>query len=148
MRPDPGKVLMGVTAALFYDITPDVRTPFGQALTGMAGTLTLIVSQEFDRMVDRLAQENDATVALLERGLELADGGLRTTIEAALTDRTPADFRVATFQAINDRLRGALVELHVAVEAMDSDAARALNEAIWVELAASTKRRDVQLPGR
>jgi hypothetical protein len=45
----------------------------------------------------------------------------------------------------NAALRGLLVELHAHVEALDTPAARRLDEAIWSELVVSTERRKLSL---
>ena len=54
MRPDPPKVLMGIANALFLNVMPETRTPFGQTIAGMAGSLAFAVALEFDRLANRL----------------------------------------------------------------------------------------------
>jgi hypothetical protein len=133
--------------AMLADLPPDIRTPFGQSTAGIAGTLTLIVAEEFDRMADRLAAENKAVAGILREATALLPG-LAGRIEEALESMTPSDLRVSSFQAVNDRLRGLLIEVHAALEERGTAEGQALVERIWAELEASTRRREVQLPGR
>jgi hypothetical protein len=146
MRPTPDKVLAGVATALFMDITPDVRTPFGQSAAGMAGTLTLVLAQEVDRLVDRLHSEATAIAALLMDARELLLPPDQDVVDAAMQALPPPDLKVSTMQAANDRLRAALITVHAAVEALDSAEARAMNARIWEELKESTRRRHVEVP--
>jgi hypothetical protein len=148
MRPDPGKVLEGAAMAMLADLTPQVRTPFGQNVAGMAGTLNIILAQEFDRLVDRLARENEAIAAIFVDAAERVPPELATRLRDAIDTREPADLRVSTLQAINDRLRGLLIEVHIAVENDPRPEAAALNARIWTELKESTLRRQVVLPIR
>lgn len=147
MRPDPPIVLRGIAMAMLADLPPDIRTPFGQSTAGIAGTLSLIVAEEFDRMADRLAAENEAVAAILREATELVPG-LAGRIKEALERVTPSNLRVSSFQAVNDRLWGLLIEVHAALEEVRTTEAEALLERIWAELEASTRRREVQLPGR
>jgi hypothetical protein len=148
MRPDPGKVLEGTAMAMLADLTPQVRTPFGQNVAGMAGTLNIILAQEFDRLVDRLARENEAVAAILAAAASLVPREFATRLREAVDGCQPADLRVSTLQAVNDRLRSLLIEAHIAVESDTRPEAAALNTRIWTELKESTLRRQVQLPVR
>ena len=65
MRPNPSRVLGGVTMALAVQLPPDIRTAFGQALAQMAGGLTYMLSVEMERIVDRLNVENHAIAEIL-----------------------------------------------------------------------------------
>ena len=61
---------------------------------------------------------------------------------AAAGDR---GYRISQLDADNDALRALLVVLHAHVETLEGDAARALEDRIWRELAASTERRRLSL---
>ncbi len=148
MRPDPSTVLRGTAAAMMVDLPKDIRTPFGLSTAGTAGALNLIVAEEFDRMVDRLAEENAATAAILADAQSAVDRELSDRIAVALAEPAPANLRVSTFQALNDRLRALLVEVHAFVDGSGEPAAAELNERIWAELDASTRRREVHLAQR
>lgn len=142
MRPDTPKVLYGIAGALVMQIMPEVRTPIaGQTLTLSAALLSM-VAQEFDRAAARLVEENRAVRALLaEASGVVSDGTLRSRIAAEVADTAEHDFHVSALQAVNDRLRSLLTDVHAAVEATPGAAAAGLNERIWDELKESTRRR-------
>jgi hypothetical protein len=105
----------------------------------------MIASEEGDRLVDRLVEENGALRALFARAAPVVtDGALaeRLTAAAASSD---GSLRVSILQPENHRLRALLIDLHSAVEEDPSAAARALEEEIWAELARSNRRRALTL---
>ena len=141
MKPDVTAVLADLTGRLAMEIAPKVQPAF------LAGSLSLIagvlsaVAEEFDRAADRRAEENAAI-----RGIFAAAAGLDLpqTLAgrlAALAATADTSLRVSALEAANAELRAALIELHAAVEVSDDPRAKALNEAVWKELAASTERR-------
>ncbi len=143
MRPDPGRVLMGLTSKLALTVAADCRTPFGQTTAGHAAALTMVLAQEVDRLPERLYRETEAVSAILEDALPLLDRTLAARVRETLANRTSPDLRISSLQAANDAVRAVLVDVHAAVEALDSAAARAMNERIWDELRESTRRRHV-----
>ena len=145
MKPDPSVALNGLAQTLIADLSPDIRTPFGQSTASMSAGVAMLLARQVDGLVDRLVVENDATAAILSDACTLLTASLADRVRLAVRDRTPADLKVSTVQAINDRLRALLIEVHAEVEAQDSPQAAALNERIWSELAESTRRREVDL---
>jgi hypothetical protein len=145
MRPDPGTVLMGVTKKLMTDVIADARTPFGQAIAGYAGALTMVLAQEVDGLADRLFNETEAVAEILRDALPLLEADLAHRTHHVIDGRGAPDLRISSLQAANDRVRAALIEVHAAVEALDTPEAIALNERIWDELRESTRRRHVAL---
>ena len=139
MKPEPGRVLQGVGISLLTAVLPEVATPFGQQTASSAGALALMISEEFDRAPDRLSRENAELRDILASARSV------TPEEAEAIDRglsaNAESLRVSALQAENDALRGALIGVHAAVEALDTPEAAALNERIWAELVESTKRR-------
>jgi len=145
MRPDAGRVLNGVAVALMTKVAPEIRTPFGQQLAGLSAVLLRVVATEFDRMADRLSVENGAVAAILsDAAAVLPDASLAVRAREAADAATAPDLRVSTLQAINDRLRAILVEVHAAIEETPGEEARAMEERIWEELRESTRRRHVE----
>jgi hypothetical protein len=145
MRPDAGRVLNGVAVALMTRVAPEIRTPFGQQLAGLSAVLLRVVATEFDRIADRLSVENAAVAAILsDAAAVLPDASLNVRAREAANAATPPDLRVSTLQAINDRLRAILVEVHAAIEETPGEEARAMEERIWEELRESTRRRHVE----
>ncbi len=146
MRPDPSRVLTGIAMAMLTQLPPDIRTPFGQSLSQMGGMLNLVLATEIERIVDRLNVENLAIAPILADAAAIVDGGLAQRLNDAAGAERPPDLRLSTLQAINDRLRGLLLEVHVAVEQRASPEAQALDARIWDELRESTRRRHVEAP--
>ena len=145
MRPDAGRVLNGVAVAHMTKVAPEIRTPFGQQLAGLSAVLLRVVATEFDRMADRLSVENGAVGAILsDAAAVLPDASLAVRAREAADAATAPDLRVSTLQAINDRLRAILVEVHAAIEETPGEEARAMEERIWEELRESTRRRHVE----
>lgn len=145
MTPDPSKVLPALAGALGQQVVPEVRTPFAGQTVGLSATLLMILAQDYDRHPAMLAEENLAVRDLLRAGAPLiADEGLRVKL-ADLDARQPnSDLRISGLTNENSELRRALIDVHAAVEAIDSPQARALDERIWAEMARSTKRRHVE----
>ena len=145
MRPDAGRVLNGVAVALMTRVAPEIRTPFGQQLAGLSAVLLRVVATEFDRIADRLSVENAAVAAILsDAAAVLPDASRNVRAREAANAATPPDLRVSTLQAINDRLRAILVDVHAAIEETPGEEARAREERIWEELRESTRRRHVE----
>ena len=145
MRPDAGRVLNGVAVALMTRVAPEIRTPFGQQLAGLSAVLLRVVATEFDRIADRLSVENAAVAAILsDAAAVLPDASLNVRAREAANAATLPDLRVSTLQAINDRLRAILVDVHAAIEETPGEEARAMEERIWEELRESTRRRHVE----
>ncbi|MFN0095551.1 MAG: hypothetical protein ACKVVT_12360 [Dehalococcoidia bacterium] len=147
MRPHPEKVLGGVVAALSADLPPVISTPFGVATAGHATMLTLVIAHEVDRLADRLHRENEAVKAILRDAAPLLTPAARTAVHEAIAREAP-DIRVSSLLAVNDAVRAALVDVHAAVEGIDSPEARTMDARIWEELKESTRRRHVMIPGR
>jgi hypothetical protein len=135
-------VLYTIAGALVSQVAPQVATPFGQQTAGLSAMMATILAQEFDRAASRLVDENAAIVATFASAATMAlPGALAEKLAAAVDAPPAADFRVSALQARNDSLRGLLVELHVAVETIDSTEARVIDARIWDELRESTRRR-------
>jgi hypothetical protein len=104
-----------------------------------------IVREEWDRAAARRVQENAALRALFRDALPVvSDTDLRRKLAAA-ADSADASLLVSELDAGNDALRALLIELHAHVETLETPGARALEDAIWRELVASTERRKLSL---
>lgn len=145
MKPEPARVLQGVGMTLLTTVLGDAQTPFGQQTVSVAGGLVFMVADEFDRAADRLVVENAIVRDILIDARPLLPPAMRSGIDTAIATRSTS-YKVSALQAENDVLRGALVDVHAAVDAIDSDeakvAAQAFSERIWAELVASTRRRE------
>lgn len=142
MRPSPPRVLSGIATALFTQVLPEIRTPFGNQTVGLAGGLAMMAAEEFDRAAARLVEENAAVLEILHRARgATGDVALETELDGLLGLLPGTDLRVSALQAENDRLRALLIRVHVAVEGREDEDARLLDALIWDELRQSTRRR-------
>lgn len=130
---------------LIGDVAPHVAPSYRQASVLSAGVLLTSVNEELDRIAERRITENEVLRALFRDAAPVVDAdALRARLEAA-GSAEEAGYRISQLDASNDALRGLLIELHACVEALEGDAARAIESRIWQELAASTERRRLSL---
>lgn len=141
MTPIVPDVLNELAQLLARCAQPDADPAERSASLGMSALLLGIAAQEWDRAADRLVEENAALRRLFSRALpHLGQGSISQRLEGLAQAQEP-DFRISTLETANSALRDALIDLHVAVEALDDPAARSLEAEIWGELARSTERR-------
>jgi hypothetical protein len=124
MTPDVPTVLSELAALAMRNAVPDV--PEGERLNALTLTAMLlgVVAEVWDGAADKLVTENRALAQLL--GDSAAE----------------SDLRLSALRVENARLRGLLINAHVAAEDA-GDAAR--DAAIWAELIASTERRKLSI---
>ena len=144
MRPQPPQVLMGMAGVLMMQVAPELQTPFAQQNIGSVAGILAMLAQDFDRAAARLAEENEAMVALFRRAsTAVPTRPLQSRIVQEIAANPNADIHVSKLQAENDRLRRLLVEVHALVEPLPGAEAAAINEEIWDELRESTRRRHI-----
>jgi hypothetical protein len=140
VKPDPQLVLNHLAGVMLQTIAPQAPG-YLSGLAGMSGMALAMLAQEWDRAAHRRAEENRAIRALFRQAETVRlDPALAQELRG-LAGGADEDLRVSALEAENVRLRRALIRLQAAVEAQDEPAARALNAAIWAELALSTERR-------
>jgi hypothetical protein len=141
VKPDENLVLADFAARFAGEIAPQVQPAYLASAIGMSAGILGMIAEDWDRAASRRVEENRAVRGLFRGAVGLAlEAGLAARL-AALAEGNDDDLRLSALEAGNEALRAALIELHVAVEAMDGAAAKGLNDAIWRELAASTERR-------
>ena len=141
MKPDENLVLADCAARFATVIAPEVQPAYLAASIGMFGGILGMIAEDWDRAASRRVEENRAIRRLFGQASGLAlEVGLSARL-ATMAEGNDDDLRLSALEAGNEALRAALIDLHAAVEAMDGQAANALNDAIWVELSASTERR-------
>lgn len=128
MTPSVPDVLLDLAGRIAAAAAPEADPADRAATLGLSALLLSLAAEAWDGAAHNLVQENRALHALLLRGATLVP-------PPAAGDE--ADLRISALAAENRRLRAALITLQIAAEAQD----RALNEAIWAELAASAERR-------
>ena len=144
MKPEVGRFLEVAMGHLLGRVGPAL-SGYDQSSVMLLATMLGSVREEFDRAAARRVVENEALRALFAEAAPVVEQeglGERLREAAAEEDR---DLAVPALEAANVRLRELLIELHVHVEGLHSEAARALESAIWRELAASTERRKLAL---
>lgn len=132
MTPTVPIVLNGLARTLLMDLAPQISAAYAGQTLQLAGALSMMIAQEFDRAAARLVEENTAVEALL------ADAG----------DPSPTwepSLLISALQARNHDLRARLIRLHEAVETRDDPASRDLEARIWAELVESTRRRQLDM---
>ena len=139
MTPTVPIVLNGLARTLLMDLAPQVTVAYAGQTVQLAGVLTMMIAQEFERAAARLVEENAAVEAIL------ADAG--DDFASLAVAREPS-LMVSALQARNRDLRAALTRLHAQVDTVDTPEARALEARIWTELVESTRRRllDMAMP--
>lgn len=141
MTPTVPEVLAELAGLIARNAMPDVDPADRASALGLSALLLGVAAQDWDRAAARLVEENAAVRALLsDAPAALGEGELAERLWSLSAGRDE-DLRVSALEAANAVLRAALIELHAAVEGRDQPAARALEAAIWAELAASTERR-------
>jgi len=145
MIPDVVTVLGGIARALLTDLGPEVKTPYGALTVQLGAGLVSMIAQESDRAAARLVEENDAVSGLLHAGADVSDDTeLSAALRAAPTG-APTSLLVSDLRRQNAALRALLTRLHAHLEVRADPPARALEDQIWTELAASTRRRNLDL---
>ena len=139
MKPEPPAVLGALAAWLTQDLAPGV-VAYQQSALGLSAALLGMTIEEWDRGAARRVEENRAIRGLLRRGADLVEARLSARFQA-LSGEADNDLRLSALEAANAELRQALIDLQAAIEALDGEAARTLDAAIWQELRASTERR-------
>lgn len=141
MTPNARAILADLAQRMGGLFGPDLKTPYLAANAGMTAIVLTMMAEESDRTAHRLAEENRAIRAIFRDAAALpAPAGLAERLRN-LVSGDETDLRISSLQAANDALRDALIDLHAFVETEASEAAKAIEAAIWAELSASTRRR-------
>lgn len=141
MKPDVHVVLGGFAGTLLMEMMPQLATDYAQKTTGLVGALLAAAAEEWEKAADWRAEESRALRRLFADAAAVVDD---ETLRARLREeagRSLESLRLSALEAENTRLRALLIDLHAAVEALDSPDARRIDSAIWEELRLSTERR-------
>lgn len=142
--PDASIVLRAIADLISAEHPPAAAgqsVDYGKQQLTRSPMMMLAIAQEFDRAAHWRVQENCAIRQLFAQAVEQIDDPSLKQRLAAESARIDQDFRVSVLEETNRRLRALLVELHAQVQQANDAASEKLNEAIWLELRASTERR-------
>jgi hypothetical protein len=145
MIPDVASMLAGIARSVMLAGAAEEQSPYRAFSDQLLSALLMMIAQEFDRAAARLVEENDALMALFEQAQEaVRDDTLRSMLREVATVTTTS-LLVSALRDRNRRLRDVLIRLHAHVENREDPAGRALDQRIWSELEASTRRRQLDL---
>ncbi len=145
MVPGVPTVLNGIARAMLMDMLPQAGDAYAAQSLQLDAALLMCCAQEFDRAAARLAEENSALIELFAAAAAVVeDAALRDALRARSAEGSPG-LLVSTLHARNRALRALLIDLHAHVEQLAGAAAQAIDARIWAELAASTRRRQLDL---
>lgn len=134
------KIAGTLAGSLFMGQVVTPSTNYEAKSSMLAGLLVLMFTEDADRMVERLTEENAEIREIMQKATKIVvDQDLAGRAAAALD--AAGSLRVSVLQQENDRLRTLLVEVHAHVETIEGAPAVDLEEKIWAELRASAGRR-------
>jgi hypothetical protein len=140
MTPDARAVLADLAGRFAQVVAPNVKPAYLAGSVGLSAMLLAALAEEWDRAAQRLVEENRAIRTIFRKAAPLSPGSLAERL-GMLAAGADDDLHVSALEAANDALRAALTDLHAWIETQTGDAAQAVNEDIWAELAQSTQRR-------
>ena len=141
MKPSVDRMLEVSAMALMLRLGPALPTSYEQSTAGALGVLLLAVREEFERGAARRVEENTTLRALFARAQTVADDDALVARLREASAVQPSALEISALDAENAELRALLIATHAHVETLDTPEARALDDAIWRELARSTERR-------
>ena len=141
MSAEGARVLEVLTGYLMREIAPHLGPGYRQASVGTAAAMLASLREEWDRIAERLVDENTSLRRLFGGATSAVSAvGLRARLEEAGASEEPS-LRIAQLEQTNDELRALLIDLHAHVEESEHPAAARIEREIWSELVASTERR-------
>jgi len=145
VTPSPARLFELLTQNLLGEIMPAVEPAYRQSSVATWGILVQVAGEEFERAAARRSEENAALRTLFGEAAAVVTDAELAARAAEAAAGSDASLRISDLDASNRALRQLLIDVHAHVEGLDGDAARALDDAIWRELAASTERRRIPI---
>lgn len=150
MKPDMPEVLALIGRLIQDDAVPALGDSYAGAQLQRAIPLLAAVAEEFERAASRRLAELNALRALFAQAAPLVDQAplaraLAAAVAAAPDPDDPAQWRVTALDQRLSEQRALLVSLQAWAEAQAGPAVDALRQALWAELAESTRRRRLGL---
>lgn len=145
MRPNCDYILNTSAMLLATKFMPQIKTEIGQKELGLTALLLGVVSEEFDRAASRRIEENRGLRKLFSEAIPVVeDLSLKDRLKEA-AGLVEEDFRISALDKLNSDLLSIFIDLHSHIETLEGEDARRIEEAIWEELAAYTKRRELAI---
>ncbi len=131
---DIAMILDRLGKKLSIDVSPHLEGHYAGGHVIMAGLLTMMASEQFDGLVDRLlADIGDMRTLLIDGGVDVGDTRTRS-------------FKVSAVQEVHNRLSAELITLQERIELLDDPASRALNARIWRYFSEGAEARMPTMP--
>lgn len=142
MRPEVDATIQALIERLMVEVQPVLPTTYGQGNLALMAMLLAASAEQWDTAAAWRVEENTRLKALFRAAAPVVGADLANRLRAQ-ADAPDCGLRISALNAENDALRGLLVELHAAVEALPGAGARQIDDAIWEELAQSCRRRQL-----
>ena len=145
MKPDADHLLRMLAGRLLTHVMPAIRTEYTQSNIALVSLLMMAAAEDFDRAAARLIEENRQMRRIFaDAAAIVSDLNLKQRLETA-AKTIDEDFRVSALESANQPMRSLLIDLHAHIENLEGEDAEEMNDAIWVELAESAKRRSYMI---
>jgi hypothetical protein len=145
MKPEADKYIMTMAGNLLMNFMPSLGTDMEKKTMAQMAYLMIAATEDFDRGASRRIEENKQLRRLFAEAIPVVtDQDLIHRLEKA-SNSTEEDFKVSALDKINQDFRALFIDLHRHVETMENEKAAALEKKLWIELAASVKRREYAL---
>jgi hypothetical protein len=145
MKPDSSAYLRSLARLLAEEFAPNAVDDYARTELTRHGGLLGVVDEAIDSAAAWRVEENRAMRHLFSLALQVPGLDSLATPLGVEAGGEDTELRIRSLETTNRRLRGLLTELHARLECIEGDAARALEDAIWRELSASTERRRLSL---
>ena len=144
MKPELDRFFEVAAMHLLTRSAPELAC-YEQSSVMTLGMMLTAAREEAERAAARRIEENAALRELFSEASGIvASDGLRERLAAAAAGGE-GSFLISDLERANVALRQLLIELHLAIEDQEGDAARAIERKIWSELVLSTERRKLSL---
>jgi hypothetical protein len=145
MKPEADKYISTMAGSLLMNFMPSLCTHMEKKTMTQMAFVMMAAAEEFDRAASRRIEENQHLRRLFSEAVPVVrDQGLIERLEKA-SNSTEEDFKVSALDKINQEFRALFIDLHRHVETIENEKAAALEKKLWIELAASVKRREYAL---
>ena len=145
MKPEPDKYILTMAGSLLMHFMPSLGTDMEKKTMAQMAYVMMAAAEDFDRAASRRIEENKQLRHLFAEAISVVtDKGLIQRLEKA-TNTAEEDYTVTALDKNNQILRSIFIDLHRHLETLEGEKAKKLEKKLWLELAASVKRREFTL---